>query len=160
VRRARVGQQAKHVLQVRVDVVVERQPAVDDGAQVRAHLAELALEPAQRLQLGRHVGRERRRRRVLDVAQQVLGADLLGFSTAHLGRHRRKHAARLFGAVLAHLVDRAVGRERQADLLGLDLADDEHRRLAVGAHERVDVDVGLAQARAGAVPAHDALARC
>ena len=51
--------QAASDLQVAVDVVVEGQLPGGHRRQVLLHLAQLALEPPQRLQLGRHVRRER-----------------------------------------------------------------------------------------------------
>jgi hypothetical protein len=86
-----VGQQIEDVLQVVDDLMIHDELARDHKLEVFPDLDEPRLQAAQRRELRRDARRERAdRRRVANVAQQVLDADLLGLLCNNGGWHVRK----------------------------------------------------------------------
>lgn len=94
-----VGEEVERVLEEIHDLVVHGRGAAGDVDEIALHVREPRGEPPQRRELLRDARRERRRRRVLDIAQQVLDADLLRLLRLDRRRRMQERLAR-FRAVL------------------------------------------------------------
>mmetsp|Transcript_20148 Transcript_20148/g.60801 ORF Transcript_20148/g.60801 Transcript_20148/m.60801 type:complete len:224 (-) Transcript_20148:91-762(-) len=89
----------------------------------------------------------------------MLHPNFLWLSSPDLCCHINKHLLALLRAILSDLVLCIVCGGRQPNVLRLNLTNDQEGILAVVAHERSDVQVGLPYPWPGVVPAHNLLFR-
>ena len=139
-----------------------RELAGDDAAEVARHRFDVREQRAQRRHLRLDILRQCRDRGVLDIAQQVLDANLLGLEGADFGGEVLEGPLH-GGGLGVGLLHRDVRLRRQLVLLHIDVDDHKHRvlgrALAPIAEQVVDLDVDRLDLGAGAVPADDLLLR-
>mmetsp|Transcript_9311 Transcript_9311/g.27349 ORF Transcript_9311/g.27349 Transcript_9311/m.27349 type:complete len:328 (-) Transcript_9311:327-1310(-) len=153
-----VRQQVEDGLQVVHDLVVHGHAPRDDVLEVGLHLLEALREALERRDLLLHLVREGGDARVVDVAQQVLHAHLLGLLRPDGGRDVPEGAAHLL-AILLHVLLRHVRLGGDAAHARPHVDDDEYRLRAVAPEQLVEPEVVLADERPRAVEALDALLR-
>ena len=112
------------------------------------HLQQLLLQSPQSINLPLHLIRHRTNRRVINIPQQVLHANLLRLIRPHLARNVLEGLDNLLPGAL-NLVDGAVRSRRDLGLVG---AHVDYHKDGVGAellHERVDLKVVAPAAHMG-----------
>lgn len=154
--RAQVRQQVEHVLQLAEDGVVHRELAHNHPVEVAGHVLEVVAEALEALELTGDPHAQHSGRSVVDVAEQVLDADLLGLLGLDLGRdvHERTPSRRAVGL---DLVDGHVCVGGDPDLLGHHVHDQQQRIRGVSLEQLVYLQICRPQFGSRVVPANELL---
>lgn len=153
-----VGQQVEDVLEVVDNVSVHGEIACENLFHIGLQLFNLGSKSLESIHLVLDLNREIVDGHILDVSQEMLNADLLGFGGVN-GRWDMNEVLNK-SAILINFLNRAIGLGRDRDfILFLNLGHNVDGVCVVKLELLIDLNIVLGDGRAGRVPSDDSLLR-